>query len=73
MEVSGQLHTPAALPPGKESLNTRWIGGWVDTRAVLDAVVKRKIPNPRRESSPRTPIVQSIAAITALVRFFIDV
>jgi hypothetical protein len=30
----------------------------VDPRAVLDAVVKRKIPSPRRESNPRTPIVQ---------------
>jgi hypothetical protein len=27
-------------------------------RAVLDAVVKRKIPSHRRESNPRTPIVQ---------------
>jgi len=26
---SGQLHAPAALPPGKESLDTHWIGGWV--------------------------------------------
>jgi hypothetical protein len=24
-------------------------------RAVLDVVVKRKIPSPRRESNPRTP------------------
>jgi hypothetical protein len=30
-------------------------------RAVLDAVVKRKIPSPRRESNPRIPIVQLIA------------
>jgi iron-sulfur cluster repair protein YtfE (RIC family) len=30
-------------------------------RAVLDAVVKRKIPSPRWESNPRTPIVQSVA------------
>jgi hypothetical protein len=37
------------------------IGGWVSPRAVPDAVVKRKIPSPRRESNPRTPIVQSIA------------
>jgi hypothetical protein len=30
-------------------------------RAVLDiAVVKRKIPSPRRESNPRTPIVQPL-------------
>jgi len=27
-------------------------------RAVLDVVVKRKIPNPRQESNPRTPIIQ---------------
>jgi hypothetical protein len=28
----------------------------VGPRAVLDAVVKRKIPSLRRESNPRTPI-----------------
>jgi hypothetical protein len=28
----------------------------VGPRAVLDTVVKRKIPNPRRESNPRTPV-----------------
>jgi hypothetical protein len=45
MDVSGQLHTPAALPPGKEP-DTHRIGGWVGPRAILDAVVKRKIPSP---------------------------
>jgi hypothetical protein len=34
---------------------THWIGVLVGPRAVLDAVVKRKIPNSRRESNPRTP------------------
>jgi hypothetical protein len=34
------------------------IRDWVGPRAVLDAVVKRKIPSPCRESNPRTPIVQ---------------
>jgi hypothetical protein len=43
MEVSGQLHAPAALPPGKEPMVP--IGGWVGTRAGLDAVVKRKSPS----------------------------
>jgi hypothetical protein len=33
--VSGQLHAPAALPPG-----THWIG-WVDPTAGLDDVEKR--------------------------------
>jgi hypothetical protein len=42
MEVSGQLHAPAALPPRKEPLvpiDRRLVG----PRAVLDAVVKRKV------------------------------
>jgi hypothetical protein len=33
----------------------------VGPRAILDAVVKRKIPSLRRESNPRTPIVQPVA------------
>jgi hypothetical protein len=73
MEVSGQLHAPAALPPGKEPPGTHCIGGWVGPRTVLDTVVKIKIPSPRRESNPRNPVVQSVAqrytnwAITALI------
>jgi hypothetical protein len=40
--VSGQLHAPAALPPGKEPPGTQWIEGWVDFRAVLKDLEKRK-------------------------------
>jgi hypothetical protein len=60
MEVNDQLHDLAALPPGKELLVSlyRRLGG---PRAVLDAVVKREIPSHRRESNPRTPIVQPVA------------
>jgi hypothetical protein len=36
LEVSGQLHAIAALPPGPI------IGGWVDLRASLDDVERRK-------------------------------
>jgi hypothetical protein len=36
--MSGQFHATAALPPG-----THWIGGWVDPRAGLDEVKKRKL------------------------------
>jgi hypothetical protein len=32
----------------------------VGPRAVLDTVVKRKIPRPRRESNPRTSIIQPV-------------
>jgi hypothetical protein len=62
MEVSGQLHAPGI----------HWIGGWMGPRAVLDAVVERKIPSPRWKSNSRTAIVQPVAqrytdwAITAL-------
>jgi hypothetical protein len=52
---------PGRFTPRKRAPRTHWIGGWVGPRAVLDAVVKRKIPNPRRESNPRTPIVQPLA------------
>jgi hypothetical protein len=42
MEMSGQLHAPAA-----------WIGGWVDLRAGLDDVEKRKSLNlPGLEPQP---------------------
>jgi hypothetical protein len=47
--------------PRKKAPGTHHIGGWVGPKVVLDAVVKRKIPTPRRESNPRTSIVQSIA------------
>jgi hypothetical protein len=40
MEVSGQFHAPAALPPVKPP-GTHWIGGWVGPRTGLDAVVKK--------------------------------
>jgi hypothetical protein len=61
MEVSDQLHAPARFIPMEKAPGTLWIGGWVGPRAVLDAVVKRKIPSPRRELNPRTPIVQPVA------------
>jgi hypothetical protein len=64
---------PGRFTPRESTPGTHWIGGWIGSRAVLDAVVKRKIPSPRRESNPRTPIVQPVAqrytdwAITPLV------
>jgi hypothetical protein len=63
---------PGRFTPRERAPCTHWIGDWVGPRAVLDAVVKRKIPSPRRETNPRTPIVQPVAqrytnwAITAL-------
>jgi hypothetical protein len=48
------------ITPKERAPGTHWTGEWVGPRAVLDAVVKRKIPSPRRKSNPRTPIVQPV-------------
>jgi len=37
---------PGPLYPQGKSPGTHWIGGWVDPRAALNVVVKRKIPSP---------------------------
>jgi hypothetical protein len=67
MGMNDQLHAPAALPLRERDPGTNWVGGWVDPKAVLDAVVKRKIPSLRRESSPRTSIIH-LARSPALYR-----
>jgi hypothetical protein len=38
--MSGQLHAPAALPPGERRPDIHRIGGWVDPRAGLEDVKK---------------------------------
>jgi hypothetical protein len=52
---------PGRFTPRERAPGTHCIGGWVGPIAVLDAVVKRKILSPRRESNPKTPIVQPVA------------
>jgi hypothetical protein len=52
MEVSGQIHATAALPPGKDPPIHI---GWVITRAGMDAVKQRKISYPCRELNPDNP------------------
>jgi hypothetical protein len=62
MEVSGQLHAPANLPPRKEATSIHWIGGWVNPRACLDAVEKGKnlyLPGNELPSSSLKPVVIS--------------
>ena len=43
MRVGGQLHAPAALPPGKRP-GTHCIGGWVGPRAGLGGCGKSRPP-----------------------------
>jgi hypothetical protein len=64
MEMSSQLHAPAALPTGIGDL----IGGWVGPRAGLDAVVKRNSHLlPGLESPISQPVTQNYT--TELFRF----
>jgi hypothetical protein len=69
--------TPRPLYLRERGPGTHWIGGWVGPRAILDAVVKRKIPTPRRESNPKTPIVQPVAQrhteLSRLLKFTLDI
>jgi hypothetical protein len=47
--LDGGESSPSRLgrfTPRESALGAHWIGGWVDPRAVLDAVVKRKISSP---------------------------
>jgi hypothetical protein len=53
------LHS-GRFPRRERASGRHWIGGWVGPSASLDAVVKR-FPSSRRESNPRTPIVQPVA------------
>jgi hypothetical protein len=52
--------SPGRFTPRETAPGTHRLGGWVSPGAVQDRVVKRKIPSPRRESNPRTPIVQPV-------------
>ena len=45
MEVNGQLHAPAALPPRKNH-GTHAVGGCVDPRAGVDVSGEDKISCP---------------------------
>jgi len=51
MEVSGQLYVLAALPLGNNS-GTNLVGGWVDPRAGLGVLEKRKISCSYRDLNP---------------------
>jgi hypothetical protein len=45
---------PSRFTPGERDPGTHWIGGWVGPRAGLEAVVRRKIPSPCRDSNLRS-------------------
>jgi hypothetical protein len=49
MKVSGHLHAPASLLPGK-AVGTHWIGGWAGRRTNMNAVEKDRISCGPRET-----------------------
>jgi hypothetical protein len=63
MEVSGQLHAPATLPPWERAPGTHCIGNWVSPRAGLNLMEKRKSLAPVGESKLETSTVQSVVSI----------
>ena len=62
MGVDGQLHAPAALPPGNRP-GTHCIGGWVGPRAGLDGCEKSL---PHRDSIPGPSSSKQVAIPTEL-------
>jgi hypothetical protein len=70
MEVTGQLKATIALSPRKEPPPPAndWIGGWVGRRIGLDAVVKRKIFSPYRESNAGRLARNLVTILTELPR-----
>jgi hypothetical protein len=55
MEMSGQLQTPAALPPGDKAPDAQCIACWIGSRVGMEYVGKRKYI---ASSGNRTPVVQ---------------
>jgi hypothetical protein len=45
---------PLPLYPRERDPVTHWTGGWAGHRTGLEAVVKRKIPRPFRDSNPQS-------------------
>jgi len=54
--------------PGERAPALLWIGGWVGTRADLDAVAKRKSLCPCREPNSGRPVRSPVTILTELPR-----
>jgi hypothetical protein len=59
LEVSSQR--PGRFTPGEKAPGTHWIGGWVNPRANLDDVEKKKFL-PLQELNSDPSVVQSVAS-----------
>jgi hypothetical protein len=61
---------PDSFTPGERTAGAHFLGGWVDPRACLNAVAKRKIRRFRRETQPDHSAHSLVAIPTELSRFF---
>jgi hypothetical protein len=59
---------PGRFTSGDRAPGTHWIGGWMGSRAGLDAVTKRENPCPARESNPDRPSRSVVTILTELSR-----
>jgi hypothetical protein len=55
--VEWSVSLPGRFPPGIRAIGTHWIGGWVDSRAGLDAVARSPFFAP---AGKWTPIIQHV-------------
>jgi hypothetical protein len=63
MEVSGQIHVPAALLAEDTASGTHCIGGWVSLRTGVDDVKYRRVCCPPPEIEP---LLSFLAGLTLL-------
>jgi hypothetical protein len=68
MEMSGQLHALATLPPGIQPPHTQWIGVLVGPQTGLDCMEKGQISCLYRESNPGRPARSLVVIPTELSR-----
>jgi hypothetical protein len=54
--------TPLPLYPRERAPGTHFIGGWVDPRAGLDDMDKRKFFDLTETRTPALPVVQPVAS-----------
>jgi len=68
MEGEWSASRPDSFTPGDRTPDTNWTGNWVGPRAGPDAMVKRKILCPCRESNPGRPARSLVTVLTELRR-----
>jgi hypothetical protein len=73
MEVSGELHAPAALPPGERTFFTHSTGGWIGPKTGMDIMENRNNLCLCRESKPSRPALSMLLYGLKYPSSFVDV